>query len=102
MKDIYYKLPLQLDKVIRKRSAATCLLKDSIAQHLHLIISTYQGESGFSQAFGCSLWDEEFNIQGRRHWKDQVCDSIRTAILSFEKRLQPEDVSAFKIGRAHV
>ena len=88
----YYKLPLRLDEVIRKNKLATCTLKHSIAQHLHLIISTYRGEAAYSEQFGCSLWDEEFNIQLNFRWRENLCDSLKGAVDQFEKRLQLQDV----------
>lgn len=90
----YYSLPLRLDELIRKRPLPVCGLEHSIAQHLNLIISCYQGELGYSDEFGCSLWDEEFNIQLNNRWKEHVCESIRQAVLRFEPRLRTDDVRA--------
>jgi phage baseplate assembly protein W len=88
MEHLYYKLPLRLDQIIQKRKLATCPLKHSIAQNLHLIISTYRGEAAYSDEFGCSLWDEEFNIQLNFRWKENLCTSLRQAVDQFEKRLE--------------
>jgi len=92
MQHTFYKLPLRLDQIILKKKQATCTLKHSIAQNLHLIISTYRGEAAYSDEFGCSLWDEEFNIQLNFRWKENLCDSLRQAVDQFEKRLQMQDV----------
>jgi phage baseplate assembly protein W len=89
-----YRLPLRLDQVIRKERLATCSLQHSIAQNLHLMISTYRGECSFSYEFGCSLWDEEFNIQLNFRWKENLCDSLRQTAAEFEKRLLVQDVKA--------
>ena len=90
----YYKLPLRLDHVIQKKRHASCPLKHSIAQNLHLLISTYRGEASYSDEFGCSLWDEEFNIQLNLRWKENLCDSLRQAIEKFERRMNLQDVKA--------
>lgn len=95
MQHTYYKLPLRLDQIIHKRKQATCTLKHSIAQNLHLIISTYRGEAAYSDEFGCSLWDEEFNIQLNFRWKENLCDSLRQAVIQFEKRMQLQEVKVF-------
>lgn len=87
-----YKLPLRLDLLVKKQRQETCTLRHSIAQNLHLIISTYRGESAYSEAYGCSLWDEEFNIQLNPRWKENLLESLKTSMLLFEKRLQAEDV----------
>jgi len=92
MAHTFYKLPLRLDQVIQKKKQATCTLKHSIAQNLHLIICTYRGEAAYSDEFGCSLWDEEFNIQLNFRWKENLCDSLKQAVDQFEKRLQLQEV----------
>jgi phage baseplate assembly protein W len=92
MKNTYYRLPLRFDQITQKKQHDTCLLNHSIAQNLHLIISTYRGEVAYSDEFGCSLWDEEFNIQLNLRWKEILCDSIRQAMTKFEKRLAVRDV----------
>lgn len=94
MQSSYYKLPLRLDQVIQKQKLSGCSLKHSIAQNLHLIISTYRGESAYSEDFGCSLWDEEFNIQLNLRWKETLCDSLQQVITKFEKRLLLQDLKA--------
>ena len=94
MQNSYYKLPLRFDQIIQKKRHASCPLKHSIAQNLHLMISTYRGESAFSDEFGCSLWDEEFNIQQNLRWRENLCGSLNQAIIQFEKRLQLQEVKA--------
>jgi phage baseplate assembly protein W len=92
MQHSFYKLPLRLDQIIRKKKLPTCALTHSIAQNLHLIISTYRGEAAYSDEFGCSLWDEEFNIQLNFNWKETLIESLKQAVSRFEKRLQLQDV----------
>ncbi|MBS1948739.1 MAG: GPW/gp25 family protein [Bacteroidetes bacterium] len=94
MQASYYRLPLRLDQVIQSRKLPSCPLKHSIAQNLHLVISTYRGESAYSDDFGCSLWDEEFNIQLNPRWRENLCDSLKQAIAQFEKRLLLQEVKA--------
>jgi phage baseplate assembly protein W len=92
MQHSFYKLPLRLDQIIQKKKQATCPLTHSVAQNLHLLISTYRGEAAYSDEFGCSLWDEEFNIQLNFNWKETLIDSLKQSIGRFEKRLQLQDV----------
>ncbi|HEX4849774.1 MAG TPA: GPW/gp25 family protein [Puia sp.] len=94
MQQGYYKLPLRLDQIIQKKKHATCSLNHSIAQHLHLIISTYPGEAAYSDEFGCSVWNEEFNIQLNLRWKENVCESLKQSVTRFEKRLLLQEVKA--------
>lgn len=88
----YYTLPLRADIILDKKQHEECALTDSIEQVLHLIISSYQGESVFSDDFGCSIWDEEFNIQMNVRWKEDLCDSLKKAIQKFERRLSHANV----------
>ena len=83
----YYTLPLRPDLILEKKQHEECSQEDSIRQNLHLIISTYQGESAYSNDFGCSIWNEEFNIQTNLRWKEDLLDSLATAISKFERRL---------------
>ncbi len=92
MQSSFYRLPLRLDHLIQKKRLPGCPLKHSIAQNLHLIISTYRGESSYSEDFGCSLWDEEFNIQLNLRWRENLAESLHQAISRFEKRLLLQEV----------
>jgi phage baseplate assembly protein W len=94
MQNSFYRLPLRFDQIIQKKRHPSCPLKHSIAQNLHLIISTYRGEAAYSEEFGCSLWDEEFNIQLNHRWKENLCDSLKQSIIQFEKRFQVSEVKA--------
>ncbi len=85
---------MRLDRIVQKERQPVCSLKDSIAQNLHLIICSYRGEAAYSDEFGCSLWDEEFNIQQNPRWRDELCDSIRRAVVRFEPRLLLPEVKA--------
>lgn len=92
MQNKFYKLPLRFDSIIQKKQHDTCSLTDSIAQNLHLIISTYRGETAYDEEYGCSIWDEEFKTQLNIRWKEEVRQSVITAIEKYEKRLKVSDV----------
>lgn len=86
--DHYYTLPLRLDAIIQRKRHDQCSLQQSIAQNLHLIITTYTGESRFDPTFGCSIWDEDFNNIPVAKWQDNIKVSLETSISSQEQRLQ--------------
>lgn len=88
----YYTLPLRFDEIIDKKQHNNCSLEESIAQNLHLLVSTYHGESAFAEDYGCSIWDEEFKTQLDIKWKDEVRRSVMNAIEKFELRLALSDV----------
>jgi phage baseplate assembly protein W len=88
----YYTLPLRADEILKKKQHGNCSPVESVAQHLHLIISTYHGESAYAEDYGCSIWDEEFRTQLSIRWKEDVRQSVVNAIQKFEPRLQLADV----------
>jgi phage baseplate assembly protein W len=88
----YYTLPLRFDKIISKEQHNNCSLEESIAQNLHLLVSTYHGESAFAEDYGCSIWDEEFRTHLDIKWKEEVRKSVMNAIQKFEPRLLLSDV----------
>lgn len=88
----YYTLPFRADKIVKKEQHDSCELNDSIAQNLHLIISTYRGESAFAEDYGCSIWDEEFRTQLSIRWREDVKQSVLTAVEKFEPRLHLSDI----------
>jgi phage baseplate assembly protein W len=88
----YYTLPLRFDEIIHKKQHNNCSLEESIAQNLHLLVSTYRGESAYAEDYGCSIWDEEFKTQLDIRWKDEVRRSVMNAIEKYEPRLSLSDV----------
>ncbi len=87
MEDAYYTLPLRLDLIVDKRLAPRCSAKESIAQHIHLVLTTYFNENRFDPTYGCGIWEQDFELVSNLQWKDQTRDYIKKAIESHEKRL---------------
>jgi phage baseplate assembly protein W len=83
----YYTLPLQLDRILTQKPVPACTLKSSIAQNLYLLLTTHFGESRFDPAFGCLVWEQDFEILVNIKWKDNIRVSLEEAILRYEKRL---------------
>jgi phage baseplate assembly protein W len=96
MKGQYYKLPLDLSRVLQKKDMPVCNLEESVAQHIHLLITTVLGENKDDPGYGCQLWDADFDIKATNNEiKEQVENSVRAAILRYEKRLSQIRVTAF-------
>lgn len=71
-----------------------CSIKESIAQYLHLIATTYMGECRFDPSFGCSIWDYDFvNSMTDVKLRDTLKKSLREAISKNEHRLTGLEVS---------
>lgn len=88
MKQQFYALPLTFAGVMQKKEHPTCTLQQSVAQHLHLIITTAFGELPTDEHFGCSIWDHDFdNITSSHKIKEFIRESLLNSIEQYEKRL---------------
>ena len=83
----YYQLPLDLEGILERRRLPRCTVQESIAQHLYLILTTYFGESRFEPAFGCQVWEQDFEAMTTMRWKDNVQHSVEQSIRDYEPRL---------------
>ncbi len=84
----YYKLPLQLNRLIEGKDIPTCDLRASISKNIELIIMTRFGELRSEPTFGCEIWDLDFELivsQGK--WEKQICSSVLQSITNHEARL---------------
>ena len=88
MKQQFYSLPLALEPILQKKEHPKCSMQQSVAQHLHLIITTAFGELPTDENFGCSIWEHDFdNITSRHKVKEWIAQSLLTSIQQYEKRL---------------
>ncbi len=88
MKQNYYILPLSFAGIMQQKDHPTCTLQQSVAQHLHLIITTSFGELPADENFGCSIWEHDFdNITSAHKIKEFIKDSLQSSIEHYEKRL---------------
>jgi phage baseplate assembly protein W len=83
----YYTLPLRLDKLLEQKQHPVCSLEESISQHLYLILTTHFEESRFNATYGCSIWEQDFEIMSNIKWKDWIRASVTETVLAHEKRL---------------
>jgi len=84
----YYSLPLRLDKIINKKSNPLCSLQESIAQNLYLLITSSFKELRFDHSYGCSIWEQDFEIMTNIKWKDILSSSLEETIKIHEQRLK--------------
>lgn len=85
---LYFKLPLKADRLITNKGHDKCDLKESIAGHIHLITTTYFGECGFDETYGCSIWDIDFdNLSNTNRIKEAIAISLLESLKRHEKRL---------------
>lgn len=85
----YYALPLSFETLIEQKEHPGKGLKESIAQYIHLIATTYLGECRYDTAFGCSIWDYDFvNSMTDIKLKNTLKDSLLEAITKNERRIK--------------
>ncbi|MCW3788878.1 GPW/gp25 family protein [Plebeiibacterium sediminum] len=85
----YFNYPLDVGKIIKGNTLHRISLRESISQHLHLIITSYLGENLFEPSFGCAIWQYDFdNTITDNRLRDLIKDSLEKAILSQEVRLK--------------
>jgi len=96
MANPYYSLPINFDCLTSLGHHSTCSLKQSIAQHIHLIATSYFGDCKFDESFGCAIWDFDFdNSMTELKLRDKLKKNIQTALTIHEPRLQNIDISVF-------
>jgi phage baseplate assembly protein W len=91
MEKEFYKLPVHFNTVSEDAviAVSACDEKESIDQHIELIITTCPGEHKFNKNFGCRIWDMDFElVYSRKKWEDDFTAHILQAVRDFELRLK--------------
>lgn len=92
-KNKFIKLPIKFESIIERNVLKRCELKESIAQYIHLITTSYLGECRFDPSFGCSIWEYDFdNSMNDLTLKENIRESLYNAITQNEKRLNSIEV----------
>ncbi len=83
-----YKIPVNFGALLKKRSQPKCSFEESIKQNILLILVTHFDEYRFDPTYGCSIWDQDFELlPSANDWKKRLQESIYTSISVHEKRL---------------
>ncbi len=84
----FYSLPLSLHTVPRKKELSRCSLKQSVADNLHLVLTSSFNSLASDSEFGSSIWDADFdNISNQNKQKEMIIQSLQKVIQRYEKRL---------------
>ena len=84
----FLKLPLDFSSALRGK-LSRCLLAESIAQQLMLLIVSHPGEVLGREDFGSVIWELEFNqLVKVRDWEETVRNSLMQSITAYERRLK--------------
>jgi len=88
MESMYLSLPLAFQQLTSGHLLSRCSLKESIAHHLHLILTTALGELSSDDQYGCGLWNTDFdNLTSKSRLKDEWLNALTEAIRKHEYRL---------------
>jgi len=114
MQTKYYKIPLNFDDLVdpikehshSKRISSlqlkkTSNLKNSIDEHIELILTTHYGEYKYDYNYGFIIWDKEFEnmeidkFNTHNNPKQDIEESINKTLALFEPRLKQVKVEIF-------
>ncbi len=88
MNDQYYSIPISFKRLIKCEPLKRVEIEKSIAQKIFLILLTHFEEYRFDYTFGCSIWEEDFELLPRINiWKEQLKRSIEDSLIDHEPRL---------------
>lgn len=91
----YYKLPLNFTRVFetRIRNLSVSTEKESIDQHLELLLTTCPGEHKYDPGYGCKIWELDFErVISVSRWEDLFTKFIKEAIEKYEPRITIIDI----------
>lgn len=98
MQTEYFSLPLNPGRIIRQQEHPKVSLQQSVMQHLHLLITTAFGEFSGDEAFGCGIWEHDFdNITSAHKLKEIIRQSLLNSIQEKEKRMNNLRVELFMV-----
>ena len=84
----YYKLPLRLADISKKKGHPKCSLHESVSGMVHLIAITCFGECKHDETFGCEIWEHDFeNISNAQKHREKLINSIQQTFEEQEPRL---------------
>jgi phage baseplate assembly protein W len=90
----YLTIPLSCNALIHKQKQSRCSLEDSLKQHIHLLIRSQFRENRFDDAYGCMIWEKDFDtIRSVDRWKTELHDSIQKSLKVYEVRLSDLDIT---------
>lgn len=85
---LYYKLPLKTEYLTKRGIHSTCPLGESIAQHIHLLISTGTNEFKYDPSYGLQIWMQDFSlITNHNEWREETAESIKEQLQFHENRI---------------
>ncbi len=90
MEERHLRLPVQFSGFLSGAEMPRCRQSgESIAQHLQMLLTTKPGENRFDTAYGCAIWDLDFElIMSEGTWKEQFRLAVIESITAYEPRIE--------------
>ncbi|MFT3936520.1 MAG: GPW/gp25 family protein [Chitinophagaceae bacterium] len=93
---MYYKIPFNFSEVMEGQDAKECNIHESIAQHLHVLITTRFGENRYDNNYGNAIWELEFDrSMSNAQWEEKFKIAVSHAIDTYEPRLMNNKVTIY-------
>lgn len=84
----YLKIPFDCKSIMEKNNSKVCTTDQSIKQHIHMMLTCYQGEFKFNSNFGNSVWEDEYLHVKRSNISGKIKDSLEENLRQYERRLE--------------
>jgi phage baseplate assembly protein W len=87
----YYRTPLLFSRLFGNsgKELLRCSEEESIDRNIELIITTYPGEHSYDPAFGCGIWELDFeNVVSELKWEKTFVEYIYAAVSRYEPRIR--------------
>ncbi|MBV7532257.1 GPW/gp25 family protein [Chitinophaga sp. sic0106] len=94
MHNKYIQLPLQINGLLQGYKQPRIHIKDSIKQHIWLLVNTYQGEHQHSPGYGFPLWEQNTRVNPTEQMlKSNIELAFQQYLSKFESRLQHIEIA---------
>ena len=88
-----YAIPLDVLGFFKEGAVPIDSEEESIACHLHLLLTTTKDEFPPDPGYGCEVWDNEFStVQATAVWLDRLAQDIKDLVIRYEGRLNNVEV----------
>ena len=85
-----YHRPLNTQSLMSGQKLPKVDVAHSIYDHIKLILATQQGDFGYDNSFGCSLWERDFDVSVEEsNWVSEMTQKMQKEVLKFESRILP-------------
>lgn len=90
MENTLYPLGNIFDSLMNGETIARISLKQSIKEHLYILLSTIPNEYLFDRNYGCELLSTDFNIEKKDNEINLLSAYITDSVIHFEPRIDPK------------